>query len=295
LNVDTMHALLWPLLAVIAASGGPVSSPSWDKLFDATPYGWVSAVEAVGRDSWIAGGAWGVATSSKGSTHVESTHGHGVLGLFVESPLSAYAFGEGELIWHFDGKTWTEEHVGPLPPRRQRRPFAEHMLYLSHHDEPAPNGPLVALGLSLVLVKQPDGTWAPPPDADKDRLLEAGQTGPKFSGPAKCDVAGWRWFGRNRGAFYCHDRRMFILDKGKLAPKGQLPNRCDHTLNALAEAKGELYASCDSLTLWKTEGEAWHRIAAPKEKGLRELPAISVADGCLFVGGSKAVWRTCDN
>jgi hypothetical protein len=32
----------------------------------------------------------------------------------------------------------------------------------------------------------------------------------------------------------------------------------------------------------------------PEEKGLKEIASISVADGCLFVGGNKSVWRACD-
>jgi hypothetical protein len=289
-----MHAFLLPLLTTIAVSGSSTTSPSWEKVFDGTLYGWVSTIAAIGRDNWIAGGPWGLATVTKAGINVESTHAHGVLGLFVESPVSVYAFGEGELIWHFDGKQWTEEHVGPLPPKGQRRPFAEHMLYLSYFPDTAPNTPIAAFGLSLVLLKQADGTWAPPPNTDKARLLEAGQLGPRISLPAKCDPAGWHWFGRKRGALYCHDRRTFIQDAGKLTPKGKLPTPCYDAVNSLVEANGELFASCRSLSLWKTEGERWARIDAPNEKGLSELPSISAAGGCLFVGGNKAVWRRCD-
>jgi hypothetical protein len=248
----------------------------------------------MGRDSWIAGGPWGLATATKAGTKVESTQGRGVLGIFVESANSAYAFGEGELIWHFDGNKWTEEHVGPLPPSAKRGPFAEHMLYLSYYKDNEPSGPLVAFGLSLVLVKQRDGTWVPPPDADRKKLLETGQLGPQISRSMKCDPAGWHWFGRSRGALYCHDRRVFIFDAGTLTAKGKLPNQCYDALHSLIEAQGQLYASCRSLTLWRTQGDEWHRIDPPKEKGLKEISSLSAADGCLFVGGNKAVWRSCD-
>jgi len=288
-----MHTLSLVLMAMAASTSSPTSS-AWEKVFDATSYGWVGVVKATGRESWIAGGPWGVATANGAGATVESTNGHGVLGLFVESANSVYAFGEGELIWHLDGKKWTEEHTGALPPRNKRRPYAEHMLYLSYYDGTEPQGPLVALGLSLVLVKQPDGAWAPPPSTDKNRLLELGQLGPKISRPARCDTAGWHWFGRNRGALYCHDRRMFVVDMDRLTPKGKLPSNCYDGLNSIVEAKGELYASCHAQTLWKTEGETWRRIDPPKDKGLKEIPSISVADGCLFVGGNKSVWRRCD-
>lgn len=288
-----MHALSWLILTIAANSNSP-ANPEWEKVFDATSHGAVGTLKATGRETWIAGGPWGLATANGSDTTVEPTHGHAVLGLFVESPTSAYAFGEGELIWHFDGKRWTEEHVGPLPPRTKRRPFADHLLYLSYYNGAAPHGPLVAFGLSLVLVKQPDGTWAPPPDVDKNKLLELGQLGPQVSRPEKCDPAGWHWFGRNRGALYCHDRRTFVFDTDRVIPKGKLPSACYDGLHSLVEAKGELYASCSTRTLWKTEGEAWRRIDPPKEKGPKEIPSISVADGCLFIAGTKSVWRRCD-
>jgi hypothetical protein len=288
-----MSAFPWFLLATVAANGSSPSRQAWEKVFSATSYGAVSSVKATERDRWIAGGPWGVVTSTTTGARVESTHGHGVLGLFVESRESVYAFGEGELIWHFDGKKWTEEHSGAVPPRGQRRPFAEHMLYLSYYSGVLPNDPLVAFGLSLALVKQPDGEWAALPSPEREKVLERGQLGPRNLRPVKCDPAGWNWLGRNRGALSCHDRRVFVFEGEQPIPKGQLPGSCDRGLHSLVEAKGELYAACEGPTLWRTEGQTWTRIDPPKEKGLKEIAAISVADGCLFVAGSKAVWRRC--
>lgn len=289
-----MHALCCFLLTMLAAPGSPSASSAWEKVFDGHVQGSVSTVRALARDRWIVGGSWGLATATRAGTSVASTHGRGVLGLFVESPTSTYALGEGELIWHLDARKWTEEHAGPLLPRAQRRSFADHMLHLAYYDDTTPNGPLVALGLSLVLVKQPDGTWAPPPASDKKRLLDAGQLGPKIPRPAKCDLASWHWLGRNRGAFYCHDRRAFIFDAGQLTPKGKLPSPCYDALHSLVEGKGELYASCHAATLWRTKGEDWRRVDPPREKNVKEIPSISVADGCLFAAAEKSVWRTCD-
>ena len=87
--------------------------------------------------------------------------------------------------------------------------------------------PIVAIGPSLVLVRQSNGTWKDPPNADRERLLEVGQLGPKITRPAKCDAAGWRWFGRSTGAFFCHDRRTFIVDGGTVTAKGKMPERCE--------------------------------------------------------------------
>jgi hypothetical protein len=287
-----MHTLTWLLwMTTVAAGASSSASPPWEKVFDGGADKWVSAIKATGRDTWVAaGGRWGLVTSTKDGTTVEPTDAHGVLGIFVESPTSVFAFGEGELIKHFDGKKWTVEHVAPMPPKG-RGPFSEHMLYLAYQDS-APNAPLVALGLELVLVRQPDRTWAQPPKAEKEKLLKLGSLGPQLALPSKCAAAGWHWFGRNRGAFYCHDRRMFVWAAGTLVPKGKMPSKCYDSLDSLAEMDGELFASCNSTTLWKTEGEEWRRIEAPKEKGLKNA-FVAWAGGCLFVGGDRAVWRSC--
>lgn len=288
-----MHALAGILLTTIAAGSSP-AVPGWEKVFDATSYGGgISTIQATGRDSWIAGGAWGVATATAAGVQVQSTRGHGVLGLSMESPESVYALGEGELIWHFDGKTWTEEHASPLPSKQSRRTFAAHMLYQAYVRPAPPNLPLVAFGLSLVLVKQPDGTWTSPPSSKKQNLLELGQLGPATSRPPKCDAAGWVWLGKNRGALYCHDRRIFTFKGERPTSKGQLPRECFEGLHALVEAQGELFASCQGLTLWRTQGQTWLRLDAPDEKGLKEIPAISVSAGCVFAAGRNAVWRRC--
>src|SRR3954453_6757415 len=192
-----MHAPMWLLLTTLAAGGNSPASPTWENVFDGGADKQVSAIKAIGRDTWfVAGGRWGVATATRTGITVDPTHDHGVIGLFVESATSVYALGEGELIWHFDGKKWAVEHLAPMPPKG-RRPFSEHMLYLAYQDS-APDAPLVALGLMLALVKQPDGTWAPPPKTEQEKLLKVGQLGPQISLPPKCDSAGWHWFGRSR-------------------------------------------------------------------------------------------------
>jgi hypothetical protein len=285
----------WFSLALVAtlASAGSTSygaiGPTWEAVFQGTgPDDWVYVVHATSRDSWFLGGKWGVAKGNKAGIVREATPGRAVLGLFFEGADSLYALGRDELILHFDGKKWVEEHVGPKPKRPGR---GADTLYMAYYGNPSSNAPIVAIGPSLVLVRQSNGTWKDPPGADRERLLEVGQLGPKITRPAKCDAAGWRWLGRSIGAFFCHDRRTFIFDSGTLTAKGKMPERCEATINSIVYAKGEIYASCGAATLWKTEGQTWGQVPPPKE--LKEIPSISVADDCLFVAGGHGVWRSC--
>lgn len=291
-----MHSFSLVLLLAATVGNSPparkASPPIWEKVFDGGSDQWVGAIAATGRDVIFVGGSWGISTVTKAGATIEPTHGRGVLGFFVESSSSVYAVGEGELIWHFDGKKWSDEHVGPLPPRNQRRPFSEHMLYRMRHSDD-PNGKPVAFGLVLVLMKQPDGTWAAPPQGDKDKLLEIGAIGPKLpDGPSKCGGRAWHWLGQDQAFFSCDDRRAFLVEEGRVTPKGTLPRQCGSTVGALAYATGEVYVTCGT-TLWKTDGEAWRRIEAPNP-GSRELSSVALADHCVFVSGGRTVWRSCE-
>lgn len=292
-----MHSLsLAPLILAasvgISPPAGKASAPTWEKVFDGGSDMWADAIAATGRDALFVGGTWGISTVTREGATVQSTHGHGVLGFFVESASSVYAMGEGELIWHFDGKKWSEEHVGFLPPRNQRRPFSEHMLSQMDHTD-GPNGRPVAFGLVLVLMKQPNGTWAAPPESEAERLREMGGTGPKLTdGPSNCGGRSWHWFGQHRAFFSCDDRRAFLVDEGRVTPKGKFPRQCGSTVGALTYATGEVYATCDTA-LWKTDGETWRRIEAPNPRW-REFSSVVFADHCVFVAGGRSVWRSCN-
>jgi hypothetical protein len=167
------------------------------------------------------------------------------------------------------------------------------MLYVAYQPSSGGAG-LVALGLSLVLVKQADGRWQARPPADRQSLLDTGLSGPPISLPTSCARAGWRWLGRDRGVIHCHDRRVFVWDAGALLPRGTMPRQCLDAFGSIAEANGQLYASCGGASLWRTEGQAWRPIQAPVRAGPSEYVAISVADRCVFVASNKSVWRRCD-
>lgn len=274
----------------VSPHSGNASAPTWERVFDGKENEWPSAIAATGQDAVFVGGAWGISTVTSAGTTIDSTHGHGVLGLFVESSSSVYAVGEGELISHFDGKKWSEEHVGFLPPRNQRRLFSEHMLYRMHFDNGSDEA--IAFGVVLVLVKQPNGTWAAPPQTERDKLLETGAVGPELpNGPSHCDGRAWHWFGRDRAFFSCDDHRAFIVERGRVTPKGKVPRQCGSTVGALAYATGEVYATCGT-TLWKTYGGTWRRIEAPNVRA-KQFSSIAFADDCIFIAGGRTVWRSC--
>ena len=280
------------VLAICVVASAPVTKPGsgsgWEKVFSAPGAdGWISSVWATGRDDWFAGGGWGVVRGSKVGLEREGTPGRAVLGFVVEGPGSVFALGQDELILHFDGERWTEEHHGPDPKRSGR---GADLLHSGFRDG-TPDAPLVAFGPWLVLVRQNEGRWTLPPEPERNRLSLLGELGPEIKRPAKCDAAGWRWIGKNKGAFFCHDRRAFIFDSGVVTPKGTMPRQCQTTIDSLVFARGEIYASCAHGTLWRTDGMTWRPVAAPK--GLKEIPSVSVTDDCIFVAGGHSVWRSC--
>jgi hypothetical protein len=292
------------ILLLLAASDTPTSRAtppssrgSWEKVFDGGTDFLIGAVHAASRDAWIAGGSRGVVTGSGRGIKVDSTHDRAVLGFFADGPASVYAVGQGELIWRFDGNAWTEEHVGRLAPKGRdggiRR--GADLLHFAYRESASPSAPLVALGPSLVLVRQPDGTWTKPAEPDRVRLWKLGQLGPsELAGrPAKCDALAWRWIRTNLAMFFCADRRAFLYEGAAVTAKGKMPPQCGPSTTSIAHAAGELFASCASSTLWRTSGETWHEIPGPPDKRLKEIPSLSVADGCLFVAGDHAVWRSC--
>jgi len=288
-----MVSFLLSLAALLFVAGDTSSPPArqWEKVFDGSAHDWVYAVAAVGRDDWFIAMGGAVAKVTKGNIERYATSPRQAEGLFVVSRDDVYAFGDGELVLHHDGKKWTTEHVGAPPPRPRRRGTgAPDMLRGAYFSDAT----LVAVGPSLIVVRQPDGSWVRPPKAERQKLWEAGGSGPQIPRPRNCYLAGWHWLGKDRGFFYCHDRRAFLWHAGELTPKGKIPRQCDESLNAVVEEAGEFYAACNQATVWKTEGaEAWKPIQAPKEDGLKEIGSMAGADGCLFVAGPRSVWRSC--
>ncbi len=282
-----MLALL--MLVASAAATVPAGTLHWEKVFEETKSdNWVSGVWALSRDDWFASGKWGVAKATKSGIEREATSETSVLGLFGEAPDSVYALGAHELILHYDGRRWIEEHRGPTPKRTGR---GADLLYSAFYRSSAAGTSLVAFGPSLALVRQPDGNWVAPPANEMKQLSLSSQVGPGTSLPPGCDQEGWHWVGKKSGWFFCHDGRSFLFDHGTTTPKGKLPTACTKTLDSLARADGEIYTTCASATIWKTDGQNWLKLATLK--GEQELPSISVTSDCVFVAGRRTIWRGC--
>src|SRR3954468_8794557 len=140
-------ALATSLLAVASPAPG---EPAWEEIFNGGGSdGTVTSVWAASPQDWFVGGKWGVARSTKTGIERTPIKGRGILGLFGQTPSSVFAFGYDELVLHFDGKRWLEEHITPQPPTGTR---AADLLYSAFYLTRAATAPIVAFGTSLVLV-----------------------------------------------------------------------------------------------------------------------------------------------
>ena len=289
----TALSVLIALLSGLGPTSARAAPPGWEKIFQLLGGRdvWISSVRASSHDEWFVGGSWGVARASQnGGLEKREMPGRKIIGMFVDRPGSVFALGDDALVLHFEGGAWTEEHYVPGDPKRPSR--GADLVYVGFFPSAAPDAPIVAAGPTSVLVRQPDHTWRSPPKAVAEQLDKLGLLGPEFEKPANCAPGGWRWLGKNRGAFFCQDGRSFIYDAGALTPKGMLPKPCMSTLGGVASRHNQLYATCGASKLWTTEGRGW-RLAADFASE-PELTDVSVNGACVFVAARHSVWRRCD-
>src|SRR6476620_9088701 len=182
-----MPPALFALSALLLASGpakADMTPVEWEKVFEVRGGRdtWISSVRALSREEWFVGGSWGVARATKGGgIEKRDLPGRKVIGMVVEGPGSVFAFGNDELVLHFDAKGWTEEHYVPRQGKRASR--GKDLVYVGFIPSGAPDAPIVAVGPTLVLVRKPDNTWEVPPEAERVRLESLGQRGPDFQRP----------------------------------------------------------------------------------------------------------------
>ncbi len=281
---------LFLTLFTLSSGGGSTarSVPRWEKIYEARgTKEWLSSVWAEDRDNWFVAGDWGATSVTKTGTVRTETAGPNVLGLLGESANSVFGVGTAELILHFNGKSWVQEHIGSSTKGPLR---GDHLLYSAFYFPDATESRLVAFGPRLALQRQRDATWTRPPRPEMARLSLLAEIGPPDR-PARCDRDWWFWLGKNRAWFSCKDRRTFTYERGKTIPKGLKPVSCARVTRVAVE-KGEVYAICAERTIWKTDGQTWGVLEPPSGSD-REYRSISVAGGCVFLAGRRTVWRSC--
>jgi len=274
----------------MASGAGKPAAPSWEPVFQGEkgPDGWVSAVVAIGRDDFFVSGGWGITRSTSGRLQRRDTPGHGIFGLVDANPDGIFALGAGELILHFNGTAWVEEHAGAAVPPRTKSP--DSLLYSAF--QTCAEGSTIAFGPKRILERH-DSSWRAVSGAERERFWDLVRGWPSLGAtrPARCDAGSWFWLANGVAWSTCQDGRTFQVDCGKLTPKARKPTKCQ-TLSAAASAAGRIYASCANGTLWEVTSDAWRPLTPPKGAG-KELGSISVADDCLFVAASRTVWRRC--
>ena len=280
------------LSVLLSATGSiGVREAAWEKVFELGGNDrWISSVRAVGPDDWFVAGDWGVTRISKANVERRETPGTPILGLFLDGPTSMSAVGARELVLHFDGKAWTEEHLASQPRKKASR--AEDELVAAFRLEGQGSSSIVAFGPHLALMRQPDATWANRSEAERYRLWSLGSMGPpNIARPPRCVPGAWFWLSGPSAWFTCQDGRAFTFQAGHVAPQGTQPREC-RTLTAVASAQDQTYIVCANGTLWKTLGVSWQAVTPPKVKDT-DYASISIVEHCVFLAGRRTVWRTC--
>jgi len=271
---------------LLAAAQAPHDPPGWERIYESTGVkDWVTAVLAFRADTWFAGGVGWLVHSADGSLDRTSTGSRAVLGLAGQTASDVLALGDDELIMHFGGTRWSEEHVGPTARRPGRGTDILHSVLID-------GARTIAFGPTLVLTRTGDHAWQEPPPAERKRLMDLADSGPSHRAPPKCNEVGWFWVGERKALIACQDGRSFMFESGTLTPKGALPSDCRRSFQRVAAGQGQLFASCGPGTLWKTEQDRWTALATfPATK---ELVSISITDSCIFVASKRTIWRSCN-
>ena len=239
------------------------------------------------RDDFFVSGGWGVTRATSGRFDRRETPGHAIFGLAALSAEEIFALGAGELVLHFDGKAWVQEHAGSAVPAKTKAPNS--LLYSALQTCADPN--VVAYGPKVILERQQDSSWQGVSGADRERFWDLVRGWASVPRPSRCDAGSWFWLGKGLAWSTCQDGRTFMFDCGKPSPRASKPAKCP-TLSAAAFANGRVYASCGNGTLWEVTSGSWRPLSTPKGAG-QDLGSMSVAEDCIFVAGARTVWRRC--
>jgi hypothetical protein len=281
------NLIVWLLL--LAPPGAAPSTPQWQKVYESNgPRRWIGDIAAVDRAQVFVGGAWGVARVTGHDVEVHETGGLGIERLIVQGRRSVFALGERELILHFDGVAWEQEHIGePLGDNGRGR---RDVLHAGFYPPGSAEGGLVALGADVVLERGARGDWTTPAGPRRAQLIRA-SLGPDPLPAPGCSGGPWFWFDRSDAWFSCDDGRTFLFHAGQTRSTGRRPASC-RTVGGAARSGDAVYAVCAENTLWKIEGRVWRRLSPPPTPD-HEFVALSFAGGCLFLSNRRSVWRWC--
>jgi hypothetical protein len=278
------------ILALSAVLVGQVTGPGWTKVYEPpTLRERIVAVWATNRDQWFVGGSWGVTRVTEASSDRWETPGIMIEGFFADDVKNVFALGTGELVLHYRGTEWVQEHAAAGLPKRSSR--ANDLLYSAAYLPDEGRATLVAFGPNLALRRNEDGTWTKPPEPVRSSLSSLAELGPS-EGPPGCRHDAWFWLGRNVGWLSCRDRRTFTYEHGQFTPHGKVPSACKF-VKRVAYAHENGYVVCAEHQLWKTVGQTWEALPVPADKD-RDYFSVSVADSCVFVTTKHAVWRRCE-
>jgi len=184
---------------LLAAAQAPHDPPGWERVYENTgPKDWVTSVLAFRPDTWFAGGVGWLVRATPGSLDRTSTGSRAILGLAGPKASDVFALGDDELIMHFDGTHWMEEHVGPTARRPGRGADILHSLVVD-------GARTIAFGPTLVLAREDDHVWQEPSTADRKRLMEFADSGPPHKAPPSCNETGWFWVSEGKGMIACQD------------------------------------------------------------------------------------------
>jgi hypothetical protein len=271
-------------------TGGSSEPPGWERLYEvAEKDARLSAVWADDAGTWVAGGKGVLVRGGPAGLEREPVGERTIVGLSSDGRGGVFAVGWDELVLHFDGKKWVEEHFKAGPPKgkrgRHNEDLLQHVADLPARARPA----LVAYGPWLVLIRQPDGSWRQPPENERYDLVMLAQTGPRTGRPAGCAGADWDWLANDRSLFSCHDNRAFLNSGGQAKELGVLPRECQAGIRPSAIRGSEVFTLCDGH-IWRSAVNQWKRVTAPER-----IQAFTVAGRCIYVATNGAVSQHCDS
>jgi hypothetical protein len=258
----------------------------WSKVFELA--GPPASFETVGAsaEGWMAAGPEVIVVSRRG--RIESTRepGRTILSL-ASTGDGIFALGLDQLVLHFDGGRWIDEHFTPSPSASTRRQRIAAILYGAHTFGSGISAVTAAFGPRSVLLRGRDHTWTSPPEGERYRLIMLAQTGPDIPRPAGCALAAWLWVSDDEGWFTCHGGRSFRHGPGGTTPTGKVPAACQDAGDGIAVVGRNVYLLCAG-NLWKSLRERWTRVPGPKD-----LQAVAGGPTCLYAVTKSAVWESC--